>query len=129
MATPEIEAMQTLAGYAGTGGGGAVTMFLFWKLMEKKRSKEYEKNGADRRKSGGGNTELNGALSKIAEAVSVKVEIGNIAVTLKTLETNMGHIDTIVNESKENIGRIWDQMNQNANSISEIKGYLEGKGK
>jgi len=49
-------------------------MFLFYKFMEKKKSRDFEKNGSERRKNGNG-ADLNGALSKIAEAVSVNSQM------------------------------------------------------
>jgi len=129
MATPEIEALQALAGYAGSGGTGMATMFLFYKFIEKRRTKDYQSNGKDRRNGNGNGKELSDSLKKLAGAVDVKAEVTNISGLLKNMETTISHLSTTVDETKANIGNIWDQTNKNANSIAEIKGYLEGKSK
>lgn len=42
----EMEIINKLSGMFGTGAGGAVSTFLFFKYLESKKNKEYKKKMA-----------------------------------------------------------------------------------
>jgi len=106
----DIDIMKTVGAILGGGGSSTALTIIVMKYLERRKTKDYEKNGNDRR---------NETSSQIAQAIDVKTEVTKILGKVENIEENY-------KKTEGSIKELWTEVEENGKIVAEIKGYIEG---